>query len=97
MFLSHWKHVDVIWYFPHTPSGAKFWTRHVTSRYEVERYRSELKPVFHSRIFSREAKFSFVFIQLVPDGSSWETKDKWKVENRLKAKSITKFYNINGI
>jgi hypothetical protein len=45
------------------------------------------------RTFSREAKFSFVFIQLVPDGSSWETKDKWKirlvrknsqVENRLK-------------
>ena len=30
--ISHWKHVDVIWYFPHTPSGAKFWTRHVTSR-----------------------------------------------------------------
>jgi hypothetical protein len=29
-----------------------------------------LKPVFHLRIFSREAKFSFVFIQLVPDGSS---------------------------
>jgi hypothetical protein len=29
-----------------------------------------LKPVFHLRIFSREAKFSFVFIQLIPDGSS---------------------------
>jgi hypothetical protein len=51
-----------------------------------------IKPVFHLRIFSREAKFSFVFIQLVPHGSSWETKDKWKirlarknsqVENRL--------------
>jgi hypothetical protein len=51
-----------------------------------------LNPVFHLRIFSREAKFSFVFIQLVPDGSSWETKDKLKirfarknsqVENRL--------------
>jgi hypothetical protein len=47
---------------------------------------------FLKRIFSREAKFSFVFIQLVPNGSSWETKDKWKirfarknsqVENRL--------------
>ena len=31
---------------------------------------TDLKPVFHSRIFSREANFSFVFIQLVPDGSS---------------------------
>ena len=31
-----------------------------------------LKPVFHLRIFSREANFSFVFIQLVPHGSSSE-------------------------
>jgi hypothetical protein len=31
---------------------------------------SPVKPVFHLRIFSREANFSFVFIQLVPDGSS---------------------------
>jgi hypothetical protein len=29
------------------------------------------------RIFSREANFSFVFIQLVPDGSSWETNEKF--------------------
>jgi hypothetical protein len=33
------------------------------------RCRAVVKPVFHLRIFSREAKF-FVFIQLVPDGSS---------------------------
>jgi hypothetical protein len=31
---------------------------------------SFLKPDFHLRIFSREANFSFVFIQLVPHGSS---------------------------
>jgi hypothetical protein len=31
---------------------------------------TNFKPVFHLRIFSREANFSFVFIQLVPDGSS---------------------------
>jgi hypothetical protein len=29
-----------------------------------------LKPVFHLRIFSREANFSFVFIQLIPHASS---------------------------
>ena len=29
-----------------------------------------VKPVFHLRIFSREAIISFVFIQLVPDGFS---------------------------
>jgi hypothetical protein len=40
--------------------------------------------VFHLRIFSREAKFSFGFIQLVPDRSSWETKDKWKIASREK-------------
>jgi hypothetical protein len=40
---------------------------------------ARVKPVFHLRIFSREANFSFVFIQLVPDGSSWETNDKWKI------------------
>jgi hypothetical protein len=54
------------------------------------------KKFFHLRFFSREAKFSFVFIQLVPDGSSWETNDKWKirfarknsqVENRLNVRS----------
>ena len=27
---------------------------------------ARVKPVFHLRIFSREANFSFVFIQLVP-------------------------------
>jgi hypothetical protein len=36
---------------------------------------SQIKRV-ELRIFSREANFSFVFIQLVPHGSSCETKDK---------------------
>jgi hypothetical protein len=49
-----------------------------------------LKPVFHLRIFSREAKFSFVFIQLVPDGSSWETKDKWKIRFARKKSQVEK-------
>jgi hypothetical protein len=36
------------------------------------------------RIFSREANFSFVFIELVPDGSIWETKDKWKTREKIR-------------
>jgi hypothetical protein len=39
----------------------------------------EFKPVFHLWIYSHEANLSFVFVQLVSDGSSWETKDKWKI------------------
>jgi hypothetical protein len=38
-----------------------------------------LKPVFHLRIFSREANFSFVFVsQLEPSGTNWiKTKENF--------------------
>ena len=42
-----------------------------------------VKPVFHLRIFSREANFSFVFIQLVPVERSKTNKKFAEVENRL--------------
>ena len=38
-----------------------------------------VKPVFHLRIFSREANFSFVFVsQLEPSGTNWiKTKENF--------------------
>jgi hypothetical protein len=43
------------------------------------------KPDFHLRIFSREANFSFVFIQLV----TWfQLRDQRQIKNSLRAKKF---------
>jgi hypothetical protein len=52
-----------------------------------------LKPVFHLRIFSREANFSFVFIQLVPHGFSWKTKNKGKIRFARKNSQVENRHN----
>jgi hypothetical protein len=42
-----------------------------------------VKPVFHLRIFSREANFSFVFIQLVPVERS-KTNEKFASREKIR-------------
>jgi hypothetical protein len=44
------------------------------------------KPVFHLRIFSREANFSFVFVsQLEPSGTNWmKTKENFASREKIR-------------
>jgi hypothetical protein len=41
---------------------------------------------------ARSEIFSFVFIQLVPDGSSWETKNKWEIRFSRKKSQVENWY-----